>query len=46
MTRTVATGTVTRLEAWGTTYLVHAAGEYLVRLTEGTETTGEGSDDR
>ena len=40
MSVTVATGSTTRLEAWGTTHLVDAPGEYLARLTDGTMTTG------
>lgn len=34
-------GAVTRAEAWGPAYLIHAPGEYLVALSEGTATTGQ-----
>ena len=43
---TTSAGYTARLEAWGTTHLVDAPGEYLARLTDGTTTakgTGEES---
>ena len=35
---TLTAGSTARLEAWGTSHLVHAPGEYLARLTKGTTT--------